>query len=214
MKLLHLNSNASIEEPLGDQAKKSIRVAEASVGGDSHRYEHLCSVKTLDDLQSELLLLRFNLSQSATYLRLVPRQSDSREEKRHIQAVKMKLVQPENSLHKKSPDCMYAKSFMDDLFDVCELFGPKSVLILSTDDKARVKLSLVAVSLKSPMLMSMDYKVRSPDHSFVVGELHSIIPSVYGVCDIDEKGCLTYSSDTFIRVCSGKHDSSTLFTYT
>ena len=103
---------------------------------------------------------------------------------------------------------------MDDLFDVCELFGPKSVLILLTDDKARVKLSLVAVSLKSPMLISMDYKVLSPDHSFVVGERHSIILSVYGVCDIDEKDCLTYSSDTFIRVCSGKHDSSTPFTYT
>ena len=144
----------------------------------------------------------------------MPGKSDSREGKRHVQAVKMKLVRPENSLHKKNPDRMYAKSFMDDLFDVCELFEPKSVLILSTDDKARVKLSLVAVSLKSPMLISMDYKVLSPYHSFVVGERHSIILSVYGVCDIDEKDCLTYSSDTFIRVCSGKYDSSTPLTYT
>ena len=35
---------------------------------------------------------------------------------------------------------MFAKSFMDDLFDVCKLFGPKPVLVLSTDHKARVKL--------------------------------------------------------------------------
>ena len=29
---------------------------------------------------------------------------------------------------------MFAESFMDDLFDVCELFGPKSVLVLPNDD--------------------------------------------------------------------------------
>ena len=31
---------------------------------------------------------------------------------------------------------MFAKSFMDDLFDVYELFELKSVLVLSIDDKA------------------------------------------------------------------------------
>ena len=108
---------------------------------------------------------------------------------------------------------MFAKSFMDDMFEVCELFGSKSVLVLSIDDKARVKLGLAAASLQSPMLMSMDYKVRLTDHSFVAGESHSLIPSVYGVCEIDEKGCLTYSGNTFIRVRSGKHDSSTPFTH-
>ena len=82
---------------------------------------------------------------------------------------------------------MFAKSFMDDLFEICELFGPKSVLVLSIDDKTRVKLGLAAASLQSPVLISLNYKVRLPDHSFVVGERHSLIPSVYGVCDINEK---------------------------
>ena len=40
---------------------------------------------------------------------------------------------------------MFTKSFMDDLFDMCKLFGSKSVLFLSTDNKARVKLGLHAV---------------------------------------------------------------------
>ena len=62
------------------------------------------------------------------------------------------------------------------------------------------------------MLMGMDNKVRLPDHFFVVGERHSLTPSVYGVCDVNEKGRLTYFGDTFIRVRSGKHDSLTLFT--
>ena len=53
---------------------------------------------------------------------------------------------------------------MDDLFDLLELFGPKSVLVLSIDDKTRVKLGLAAASLQSPILMSMDYKVRLPDY--------------------------------------------------
>ena len=102
---------------------------------------------------------------------------------------------------------MFGKSFMDNLLDVWEQFGPKPVLVLSIDDKARVKLGLAVASLQSPMLMSLDYKVRLPDHFFDVGERHSLIPSVYGVCDINEKGRLTYSDDTFMRIHSRKHDS-------
>ena len=81
-----------------------VRVVEAfSAPDDRCRCEHLRSVKTLDDLHSELTHLGFNLSRSATYLRLLPRRSDSREEKRHVHTVKLKLVRPENSLRKKNP---------------------------------------------------------------------------------------------------------------
>ena len=185
----------------------------SSAADDRRRCEHLRFAKTLDDLHSELTGLGFNLNRYATYLRLLAKRSDSRERKRHFQTVKLKLVRPENFLRKKDRNRMFTKSFMDDLFDVCELFGPKSLLVLSIDNKARVKLGLAAALLQSAMLMSMDYKFRLPDHSLVVGELHWLIPSVYGVCDIDEKCCLTYSGDTFIRVRSGKHDSSTPFTH-
>ena len=184
----------------------------SSAADDRRRCEHLRFAKTLDDLHSELTGLGFNLNRYATYLRLLAKRSDFRERKRHFQTVKLKLVRPENFLRKKNPQS-FTKSFMDDLFDVCELFGPKSLLVLSIDDKARVKLGLAAALLQSAMLMSMDYKVRLPDHSLVVGELHWLIPSVYGVCDIDEKCCLTCSGDRFIRVRSGKHDSSTPFTH-
>ena len=102
---------------------------------------------------------------------------------------------------------------MDDLFDVCELFGPNSVLVLSIEDKARVKLDLAAASSPSPMLMSLDYKVWLLDHFFVVGERHSLMRSVHRVCDINEKGLLTYSGDTFIRIRSGKHNPSTPYTH-
>ena len=117
----------------------------------------------------------------------------------------MKLLRPENSLRKKNVDRMYAKSFIDDLTDVCELFGPGPVLVMSNDDKARVKLGQAAASLQSPLLMHIVYKVRLPDHDFAIGQRHSLIPSVYGICDLDKKGKLTYSGETFIRVRSGKH---------
>ena len=151
----------------------------------------------MGDLQSELVNLGFNLSRLATYLRLLPQRSNSREGKLHVQTDNVKLVRPENSLRKKNSDRMFAKSFMDNSFDICELYVPKLVLVLSIDDKARVKLDLAAASLQSPMLMSLNYKVRLPDHPFVVGERHSLILSVYGVCDIKEKGRLTYSGGTY-----------------
>ena len=47
-------------------------VEASSAADDCRRCEHLQSVKTLDDLQSELVNLGFNLSRSATYLRLLP----------------------------------------------------------------------------------------------------------------------------------------------
>ena len=81
---------------------------------------------------------------------------------------------------------MFAKSFMDDLINVCKFFGPQSVLFLSNDDKARVLLGLAAAFLQAPMLMHMEYEVRLPDHNFVLGPRHALIPSVYGVCEIKE----------------------------
>ena len=69
-----------------------VRIAEASSAADDrHCCEHLRSVKTSDDLQNELVNLGFNLSRSATYVRLLPRRSNSREGKRHVQTVNVKL---------------------------------------------------------------------------------------------------------------------------
>ena len=112
-----------------------VRIVKASSAADDRRRsECLRSVKTLNDLHGELVKLNFKLSRSATYLRLLPRRGESREGKRHVQTVKVKLLRPENSLRKKNVDRMYAKSFIDDLTDVCELFGPGPVLVMSNDE--------------------------------------------------------------------------------
>ena len=144
------------------------------------------AVTTLDDLLSELKNLGFLLSRSATYLRLLPGRGNISEEYRHVQTVPVTLIRPENNLRKTNKDRMFAKSYMDDLINVCKFFGPQSVLFLSKDDKARVLLGLAAASLQAPILMHMEYKVRLPDHNFVLGPRHALIPSVYGVCEIKE----------------------------
>ena len=98
-----------------------VNLVQASTAADDRRRtEVLRTVRTLDDLQTELTNRGFKLSQSATYLRLVPRRGDSREGKRHVQTVPVKLLRPENSLRKKNTDRMYAKAFIDDMFENVE----------------------------------------------------------------------------------------------
>ena len=107
---------------------------------------------------------------------------------------------------------MFAKSFMDDLTNVCKFFGPQSVLFLSNDNRARVPLRLAAAFLQTSIFMHMEYEVSLPDHNFVAGPRHTLIPSVYGVCEIKVNGELSYSGNTFIRICSGKHNYSSAYT--
>ena len=97
-----------------------VRIIEASSAADDRRhYEHFRSVETLYDFQSELVIFGFNLSRSATYLRLLPQRSDSREEKCHLHTVNMKLVRPENSLRKKTQiECL-----PDDLWMIYLMFA-------------------------------------------------------------------------------------------
>ena len=50
------------------------------------------------------------------------------------------------------------------------------------------------------------------DHDFVV-HLLKLITSVYGICELNKNGNLSYSRDTFIRIRRGKHDTSNAFTH-
>ena len=82
---------------------------------------------------------------------------------------------------------------------------------VSADDKARILLGQPAANFQAAILMHIDYKIKLPDHNFVVGERHKIIPSVYGICNILPSGKVSYSGETFIRLRSGKHDTSSAF---
>ena len=87
---------------------------------------------------------------------------------------------------------MFAKSFMDDLINVCKFFGPRSVLFLSNEDKAMVPFGLAATSLQASILMHMEHKVRLHDHNFVVGPSYTLVPPVYVAWEIKEnRDCRT-----------------------
>jgi len=188
-------------------------VQSVSAADDRRRCEALRSVKTLDDLVSELEKMNHTISRSATYLRLLPRRGNTSEGKRHVQTVPVKLLRPENSLRKKNPDRGYAMSFVNDIQQLEELFGPDQILFLSNDDKARVPIGLAAATLQSPLLMHLEWAVRLPDHDFVVGPRHKLTPSVIAVCNLKENGSLSYSGETYIFVRSGKHDTSNAYTH-
>ena len=114
--------------------------------------------------------------------------------------MKVKLITPANKLWENNIERVFAKSFIDNFKEICLIIGPKAVNLLSNDNKVWVALGLAATSLKAPMLMDMDYRVGLPDHIFVVTPRHTLIPSIYGVCDIDGRE-LWHIREKHLSVC-------------
>lgn len=97
---------------------------------------------------------------------------------------------------------------------MASVLGPREVCFISQDDKARVAIGLTAAQKQAPILMHVEYRVRLPDHDWVVESKHKLIPSVYVGIDIKPDGlgkieAVGYSGPTYIAVRSGKHSSST-----
>ncbi|CAF4223568.1 unnamed protein product, partial [Rotaria sordida] len=179
---------------------------------DRRQTESLRSIKTLDDLSEELENRGFSISRSATYLRLIPRRSNTSEGKRHVSTVPVKLVRAQNTGRCPHEDSHFAAATVEYLKDLAILFGSKSVFVMSQDDKARVLLGIPAAKQQAPILMHLEYYIKLPDHDFVVAEKHKLIPSVYGALIFKSKQ-LSYSGSTYIGIRSGKHDHSTAFTH-
>ena len=71
-------------------------IVEASSSTDERRRSGMIrSLKTLDDLQSALKNAGFNLSRSATYCRLLPKRGNTKEAKRHVVTVPVRLLRYE-----------------------------------------------------------------------------------------------------------------------
>lgn len=98
------------------------------------------------------------------------------------------------------------------------MLGPKQCVFLSQDDKARVPIGITAAKEQQSRVMHVDYRVQHPDHDFLIGERHKLIPSVYaGICikpnSMGDPHDVTYSGPTFIAIRSGKHAQSTAATH-
>lgn len=185
---------------------------------ERRRSEMLNFCSSLGELQSKLHEQGYNIKRSALYLRLLPRNSLTNEGKRHVTTVPVKLTKAQNSLHKDHVDgrfCQVTNKFMEEL---ASLLGPESVIYLSQDDKARVPIGITAAHKQTTFLMHVEYRVSLPDHDFVKGGRHKLIPSVIAGIEIKPGGAgqasdVTYSGPTYVSIRSGKHDTSNAATH-
>ena len=165
---------------------------------------------SLDYLVSELKKRNFQIERSTTYLRLIPKRCNTKEGKRHVETVPVKLVRAENNKIEKHDDARFCFSLVNDLNVIASIFGPEECMLLSMDDKANVKIGVVAANKQTAMCMHMEYKIRLPNHDYVVGPKHTLTPSVYAFLQIlpnrvGQQNAVTYKGPTVVRVRSGKH---------
>ena len=74
-------------------------------------------------------------------------------------------------------------------------------------------IDITVAKKQTPLFMHMEYQVTFPDHDFVVGSKHKLIPSVISDMKVVKGKDLTndaarYSSSTYIAIRSAKHSSS------
>ena len=179
----------------------------ASIGGaadERRRSEMIKTCKTLDQLTGQLQAKGFNISRSATYLRLSPRRSLSNEGKRHVKTVPVRIIKAQNTLRKYHDDWLFAKATIEFVKKVITLSGPINCFFISRDDKAKISLGLPAANKQSSMLMHLDYQVKLPDQDFVIAPRHKLVPSMYGACKIDDQ--IKYTGLTYVTIRLLKHN--------
>ncbi|KAL4719432.1 hypothetical protein ACJJTC_009058 [Scirpophaga incertulas] len=143
-----------------------------------------------------------------------PRDSRTNEGKKHVKTAPVKLVRATTDLHKSHVDQHFCTATIRYLENLASILGLSQVFFISQDDKARVPIGMTAAHKQSPAIMHLEYRIRLPDHDWVIAERHKLIPSVYGAMRIEKGGmgrpdAVTYSGPTYIAIRSGKHSSST-----
>lgn len=157
-KLLKLRNGVGQPRLEDDQDDLLATLADIAMHGasaaDRRRSETVRSCKTLKELNTELIKMGFKISESATYLRLLPRNSTTREGKLHVVTVPVKLCRAQSDHHRDHQDQYFCKSSMDALDEVASVLGPEQVpLPHSVKNKVNdifyVKITSVSLFLKS-----------------------------------------------------------------
>ena len=184
----------------------------AKVGGasdDKRRTETIRPCLTLDDLREKIRQRGYDIKRTTLYYRLLPHRAKSIDGRRHVHTVPVRLRRAQNDEHGKHEDGHFATATIRYIKDLASVFGNDCVFYLSQDDKCKVPLGLPAARVQAPMLMHLDYRIRLPDHDWIVAPRHQLIPSVYAACILNPDGQITHSGPTYIAVRSAKHDLST-----
>lgn len=169
------------------------------------RCEIIRTIHTLSELTDKLTKLGFNISRSATFIRMLLTRVDTRKSKRHVVTVPVKLSRPEADHHKAHQDQYFSVASVRSLATVASVLGPHSMTFLCQDDKARVRMGLTAANKQAPLLMHVEYKMSLTDHDFLIASSHKLIPSVYALCEeihneMGQPEAVSYSRPTYIAI--------------
>ena len=122
----------------------------------------------MDQLTEALNREGYSLKRSSVYLRLLPRNSITKEGKRHVTTAPVKLISAKNLKHQNHPCINFAKATINALEELAGLLGPHEVTFHSEDDKARVLIRITAASKQALLQMHMEYNVILTDQNYVV----------------------------------------------
>ena len=167
----------------------------------------------MDDLVAELEKMGFLLSRMGVYLRLIPRQINSHQGKRHVTTVPVKLCRASNDKRSKNSDCWFAAKSMQHAEELAVFFGSKLASFIGQDSKAHITTEITTANKQAPLLMSLKYKVQLLDHDFVIASKYKLTHTVIDLCEIQDtpvadRTALKYSGPTVIQVKSLKHTLS------
>ena len=169
----------------------------------------------MDQLTEALNREGYSLKRSSVYIRLLPRNSITKEGKRHVTTAPVKLISAKNSKHQNHPCTNFAKATINALEELAGLLCPREVTFHSQDDKAKVPIEITAASKQAPLVMHMEYNVTLPDHDYAVASQHKLIPSVIGDMQVREndffEDAVTYCGPTYCAIRSAKHCGSSAY---
>jgi len=208
-----------ISEEYPELLSTIIKIATHGAAADEkRRCENLRTMKTLNDLTKALQNEGFDIGRSTVYYHLQPKNIRTIDGKKHITTVPVKLIKAEKDHHKSHPDSMFCTATINNLMELVSFLGPDEVTIISQDDKAKVPIGISAANCQAPVLMNLEYRVKLPDHNWIVAENHKLIPSVYAALMLESEGygdrkCIQYSGPTYIATRSGKHSKSTAYSH-
>jgi len=164
-----------VEEQCPDLLQIIEEIAKVGAATDDRRQSEIIRpCLTLDDLSEKIKQRGYDIKRTTLYYRLLPHRPKSIDGRRHVYTVPVRLRRAQNDDRGKHEDGHFATATIRYVKDLISIFGNDCVFYLSQDDKCKVPLGLPAARIQAPMLMHLDYRVRLPDHDWIVAPRHQL----------------------------------------
>ncbi|CAH1113118.1 unnamed protein product [Psylliodes chrysocephalus] len=159
-------------------------------------------------MKNKFALLEKNLKASYSARDTVPSRA---EVEKQIIKLREEIKTAKQSLNRKIQNAVAQKKHRDE--NIAPILGPHQVFSI-----ARVPIGVTAANKQASLLMHMEYRIKLPDHDWVIAERHKLIPSIYPGIKITssmlgQPQAVGYFGPTYIAIRSGKHSSSTANTH-